>query len=264
MRRTISALSAIASGFAFTSANAAAPLVTEAARPVTVLQYEIVNTYPHDRGAFTQGLIVRDGYLYEGTGLNGKSSLRKVKLETGEVLQREMLAAQYFGEGITDWGDELIQITWQSNIGFVYDLKTFKQKRSFTYAGEGWGITQDGKRLIMSDGTADLRFLDPKTFAQTGRLTVTYEGKPLPNLNELEVVKGKIFANIWGNNNIVVIDPANGRVVSRLDLTDLWTKFDRHGADVLNGIAYDSKRDRLFVTGKNWPHLFEIRIVPSK
>jgi glutaminyl-peptide cyclotransferase len=230
------------------------------ARPAEVLHYQLINSYPHDRAAFTQGLIIRDGFLFESTGLNGRSSLRKVVLKTGEVVQRETVDTQYFAEGLVDWGDELIQLTWQSKTGFVYDAKTFKQKRTFSYTGEGWGITHDGKRLIMSDGTSKLRFLDPKTFSEIGQLDVRFEGKPLPNLNELEFVKGEIYANVWGNNNLVMIDPKSGQVTARVDLSALWQEFDRTGADVLNGIAYDAKNDRLYVTGKNWPKLFEIRI----
>ena len=236
-------------------------LMSEDARPPAVLEYEIIKTWPHDRGAFTQGLIYRDGFLYESTGLNGRSSLRKVNLETGEVVQHENVDKEYFAEGLTDWKNQLIQITWQSKTGFTYDLKTFKRSGQFNYSGEGWGITHDDKRLIMSDGTSSLRFLDPKTFAQTGTLDVTYQGKPLANLNELEFVRGRIFANVWQSNSIVVIDPANGRVTAQLDLPGLLNAEDRSIAvDVLNGIAYDAKKDRLFVTGKLWPKVFEIRL----
>jgi glutaminyl-peptide cyclotransferase len=244
------------------SASAAdAPLMMEAARPPTVLNYEIVKIWPHDRGAFTQGLIYRDGFLYESTGLNGRSSVRKVKLETGEVVQHETVAKEYFAEGLTDWKERLIQITWQSGLGFAYDLKTFKPAGQFSYTGEGWGITHDDKRLIMSDGTSTLRFLDPQTFAQTGTLEVTYQGKPLANLNELEYVRGRIFANVWQSNSIVVIDPRNGRVSAQLDLPGLLNAEDRAtGVDVLNGIAYDARRDRLYVTGKLWPKMFEIKL----
>jgi glutaminyl-peptide cyclotransferase len=243
---------------------AGAPLVTEAARPPAVLEYDIVRSYPHDRTAFTQGLIFRDGFLYESTGLNGRSSLRKVVLDSGEVVQRETVPMEYFAEGLTDWKDRLVQITWQSARGLVYDLKSFKQSGSFTYAGEGWGITQDGKRLIMSDGTANLRFLDPDTYAETGKLEVTYQGKPLANLNELEFVRGRIFANVWQSNSIVVIDPQDGRVTAQIDLPNLLSAQDRTGGvDVLNGIAYDARHDRLFVTGKMWPKLFEIRLKPT-
>ena len=247
--------------FCLPTIAAEVPLMSEDARPPTVLEYEIIKTWPHDRGAFTQGLIYRDGFLYESTGLNGRSSLRKVNLETGEVVQHESVGKEYFAEGLTDWKNQLIQITWQSKTGFTYDLKTFKRSGQFSYSGEGWGITHDGKRLIMSDGTSSLRFLDPKTFAQTGILDVTYQGKPLANLNELEFVRGRIFANVWQSNSIVVIDPANGRVTAQLDLPGLLNAEDRSIAvDVLNGIAYDTKKDRLFVTGKLWPKLFEIRL----
>ncbi|SFN04799.1 glutaminyl-peptide cyclotransferase [Dokdonella immobilis] len=248
----------------YCSADGDVPLVTEAARPPAVLEYEIVNTYPHDRGAFTQGLIFRDGFLYESTGLNGRSSLRKVVLESGEVVQRENVATEYFAEGLTDWKHSLIQITWQSKRGIVYDLKTFKPTSGFSYTGEGWGITHDSKRLIMSDGTSTLRLLDPKTFAQIGTLEVTYQGKPLANLNELEYVRGRIFANVWQSNSIVVIDPLNGRVIAQIDLPGLLSTADRGpGVDVLNGIAYDARHDRLFVTGKLWPKLFELRLKPT-
>ncbi|HET9033687.1 MAG TPA: glutaminyl-peptide cyclotransferase [Dokdonella sp.] len=249
-------------GLASGSATAAgSPLMSENARPPAVLDYEIVNTWPHDRGAFTQGLIYRNGFLYESTGLNGRSSLRKVSLETGEVVQHETVAKQYFAEGLTAWKHHLIQITWQSKTGFVYDLKTFKRIGEFNYSGEGWGITHDDKRLIMSDGSSNLRFLDPETYQQTGMLEVTYQGKPLANLNELEYIRGRIFANVWQSNSIVVIDPASGRVTAQINLAGLLNAEDRSaGVDVLNGIAYDAKKDHLFVTGKLWPKLFEIKL----
>ncbi len=246
------------------SATDAPLMMSEVARPPIVLAYEVVKTWPHDRGAFTQGLIVRDGFLYESTGLNGRSSLRKVNLETGEVMQRETVANQYFAEGLTDWKDRLIQITWQSKVGFTYDLKTLKPKAQFNYDGEGWGITHDTKRLIMSDGTSTLRFLDPESFKQTGTLDVTYQGKPLANLNELEFVRGRILANVWQSNSIVVIDPTNGRVTAQIDLPGVLSPEDRSVAvDVLNGIAYDAKHDRLFITGKLWPKIFEIKLKPT-
>lgn len=250
--------------FAAPAQVASAPLVTEAARPPAVLEYDVVRSYPHDRTAFTQGLVFRDGFLYESTGLNGRSSLRKVVLDSGEVVQRETVPMEYFAEGLTDWKDRLVQITWQSARGLVYDLKTFRHTGSFTYAGEGWGITQDGRRLIMSDGTATLRFLDPDSYAETGKLEVTYQGKPLASLNELEFVRGRIFANVWQSNSIVVIDPKDGRVTAQIDLPNLLSPEDRSGGvDVLNGIAYDARHDRLFVTGKMWPKLFEIRLKPT-
>ena len=251
----------VLAAFSVTASAADAPLMSEDARPPTVLEYEIVKSWPHDRAAFTQGLIYRDGFLYESTGLNGRSSLRKVKLETGEVVQRESVASEYFAEGLTDWKDRLIQITWQSQLGFVHDLKTFRREGQFNYSGEGWGITHDARRLIMSDGTSTLRFLDPQSFQQTGALEVTYQGRPLANLNELEFVRGRIFANVWQSNSIVVIDPGSGRVTAQIDLPGLLNAEDRAGGvDVLNGIAYDARKDRLFVTGKLWPKIFELKL----
>ncbi|HQX66102.1 MAG: glutaminyl-peptide cyclotransferase [Xanthomonadales bacterium] len=251
----------VLAAFSVPASAADAPLMSEDARPPTVLEYEIVKSWPHDRAAFTQGLIYRDGFLYESTGLNGRSSLRKVKLETGEVVQRESVASEYFAEGLTDWKDRLIQITWQSQLGFVHDLKTFRREGQFNYSGEGWGITHDARRLIMSDGTSTLRFLDPQSFQQTGALEVTYQGKPLANLNELEFVRGRIFANVWQSNSIVVIDPGSGRVTAQIDLPGLLNAEDRAGGvDVLNGIAYDARKDRLFVTGKLWPKIFELKL----
>ena len=225
--------------------------------------YELVKTYPHDPQAFTQGLFYRDGFLFESTGLKGRSSLRKVVLETGAVIQQRSIDAAYFAEGLTGLGDQLIQLTWQSGQGFVYDLATFEPKRTFDYPGEGWGLAWDGKRLIMSDGTATLRILDPKTLKKTGQITVTYAGRPLPRLNELEMVKGKLFANVWPTNFIAIIDPESGRVTGRVNLTGLLSHAHATApVDVLNGIAYDSENDRLFVTGKLWPKLFEIRMKP--
>lgn len=225
--------------------------------------YEIVRTYPHDALAFTQGLFFLDGHLYESTGLQGRSSVRKVRLEDGAVLQKHDLPRQYFGEGIVGWKDRIVGLTYRSGTGFVYDLKTFKPLRQFKYRGEGWGLTHDGKRLIMSDGTAELRFWDPQTLQEIGRLQVTDGGRPVPHLNELEWVKGEIFANVWQTDRIARIDPGSGRVTGWIDLTGLLPAADRIEGytDVLNGIAYDAAQDRLFVTGKRWPKLFEIRIV---
>jgi glutamine cyclotransferase len=228
-----------------------------------VAGYRVVKVYPHDRGAFTQGLQFVDGVLYEGTGQNGQSGIRKVKLETGEVLQKQPLDAKYFGEGITVWGNTIVQLTWQSEIGFVYDKSTFKQLKTFSYQGEGWGLTHDGTRLIMSDGSPGLRFLDPQSLKETGRLTVRDSGRPVEDLNELEYVKGEILANVWQTHRIARISPKTGDVTGWIDLTGLLEPRDAIGVDVLNGIAYDAAGDRLFVTGKLWPKLFEIRIVPK-
>jgi glutaminyl-peptide cyclotransferase len=226
-----------------------------------VYGYTIVNTYPHDRDAFTQGLQYLDGVLYEGTGLNGRSSLRRVRLETGEVLQRRDVSPQYFGEGITVWRSDIFQLTWQSGVAFVYDRETFAPRRTFSYTGEGWGLTHDGSNLVMSDGTDTLRFLDPATFSERRRLRVTAAGLPLRNLNELEVVKGEIFANVWESDRVARIDPKTGHVSAWIDLSGLLTPREIASAEVLNGIAYDVAGDRLFVTGKLWPKLFEIRLV---
>lgn len=236
-----------------------APLASSA----PVYGYQVVRSYPHDPEAFTQGLTFHDGHLYEGTGLNGRSSIRKVRLESGEVLQIQQLEPQYFGEGITLWQDTIVQLTWQSEIGFVYDRSTFQRKRTFTYRGEGWGLTHDGKRLIMSDGQPDgqLRFLDPVSMRETGRLPVRDGGRPVFPLNELEFVKGEIFANVWQSHRVARISPTTGRVTGWIDLTGLLSPREAAGVDVLNGIAYDAAGDRLFVTGKLWPKLFEIRLV---
>ena len=232
---------------------------------VPVYSYELVKTYPHDTQAFTEGLFYLNGFLYESTGLERQSSIRKEKLETGEVLQKIDIPPQYFGEGIVNWKNRLISLTWKSEVGFVYDLNTLKVQRHFAYKGEGWALTQDGKRLIMSDGTPDLRFLDPETLKETGRVTVTYDGKPVPQVNELEWVKGKIYANVWHTDMLIIIDPTRGDITGVVDLTGLMPTSQRPpGPDsVLNGIAYDAVHDRLFVTGKNWPKLFEIRVLPA-
>jgi glutamine cyclotransferase len=229
---------------------------------IPVYSYNIVNTYPHDPDAFTQGLVFDDGVLYEGTGLYGQSSLRRVELETGDVLQVRELSDQFFGEGITIFGDRIIQLTWQSNIGFVYDKDRFELLQEFSYSTEGWGITHDGTRLIMSDGTSKLRFLDPQTFEEIGQVEVFDSNGPVTRLNELEYVEGEIYANVWQTDRIARIAPETGRVTGWIDLEGLLDVEDYSGkVDVLNGIAYDGQTDRLFVTGKLWPKLFEIELV---
>ena len=232
----------------------------QSATALPMFGYTVVHTYPHDRDAFTQGLQVVDGVFYEGTGLNGRSSIRKVKIETGEVLQRREVPAAYFGEGITVRGNELFQLTWQTGVAFVYDRQTFTPRRQFRYTGEGWGLTQDRTSLIMSDGSEFLRYLDPATFAERRRVRVTAAGAPLKNLNELELVKGEIFANVWQTDYIARIDPASGKVNGYIDLRGLLSPREREATDVLNGIAYDEANDRLFITGKLWPRVFEIRV----
>ena len=233
-----------------------------APEPVPMYRYEIVRAYPHDPRAFTQGLQYVDGVLYEGTGQNGQSSIRRVKLETGEVLQKRDVPAEHFGEGITVWKNDLIELTWRTHVAFVYDRQTFQPKKQFSYPGEGWGLTHDGTNLIMSDGSNELRVLDPVTFVEKRRIKVTAAGEPLRNLNELEYVKGEIFANVWQTDYIARIAPDTGKVVGYIDLRGLLTAAERAHADVLNGIAYDAEHDRLFVTGKWWPRLFEVRVKP--
>jgi glutamine cyclotransferase len=237
----------------------------QGAGPVPTYGYTVVRSFPHDRGAFTQGLIFRDGVFYEGTGLNGRSGIRKVKVETGEVLQAKPLAAEYFGEGITEWKGQIFQLTWRSEVGFVYDMKTFEQTKRWTYAGEGWGLTHDGTRLIMSDGSSQLRLVDPATLKETGRIAVRDGRSPVEQLNELEYVKGEIFSNVWLTDRVARISPKDGRVTGWIDLSGLLPPAERAAVDreggTLNGIAYDAAGDRLFVTGKLWPRVFEIALV---
>jgi glutamine cyclotransferase len=257
---------AVAVAFTFALAFLPAPdaaAATRAASGIPVYGYRVVHAYPHDPGAFTEGLFFRNGFLYESTGLNGHSSVRKVRLETGEVVQGSELPADVFGEGISDWGDQIIGLTWQSHVGFVLDLATFKVVRQFSYPGEGWGLTHDEHAVVMSDGTPELRFLDPATLKETHRLRVTADGQPLQQINELEWIDGEIWANIWQTDRIARIDPKTGKVTGWVDLSGLLSVKDRLSStpDVLNGIAWDAAGKRLFVTGKLWPRLFEIRLV---
>jgi glutamine cyclotransferase len=226
--------------------------------------YKIIHTYPHDPRAYTQGLIYLDGHLYESTGINGRSSLRMVDLETGRVQQEIAVPGKYFAEGLTNWGSTLIQLTWLSHTAFVYDRFSFRLLRTLHYKGEGWGLTQDGVHLILSDGSAMLRFLDPETFRVVCSIVVKDAGAPVTQLNELEYVRGEIYANVWHTDRIARIDPASGRVVGWIDLSGLLAA-DQHPDPeaVLNGIAWDAGHDRLFVTGKLWPKLFEIKVVPA-
>lgn len=241
-----------------------APRVVMTQATLPTFGYTVVRSYPHDAGAFTQGLEYVDGMLYESTGLNGRSSVRKVKLETGEVVQKRDIAREHFGEGITVFKSELFELTWQSGVALVYDRSTLSPKRQFKYPGEGWGLTHDQTSLIMSDGTEFLRFLDPATFAERRRVRVTGVGQPVKNLNELEFVNGEVFANVWMTDFIARIDPVSGRVNAYIDLRGLMPARDVVPDAVLNGIAYDAAADRLFVTGKLWPRLFEIKLVARK
>jgi glutamine cyclotransferase len=232
---------------------------------IPVYTYNVVNTYPHDRNAFTQGLVFEDGVLYEGTGGFGHSTLRRVELETGVVLQIRELSDQFFGEGIAIYEDKIIQLTWQSNIGFVYDKDSFELLQEFNYSTEGWGITHDGERLIMSDGTSTLHFLDPQTFEEIGQLEVYDNDGPVARLNELEYIQGEIYANVWQTDRVARIAPETGRVIGWVELGGLLTTEDlSEPVDVLNGIAYDAEVDRLFVTGKLWPKLFEIELISPR
>jgi glutaminyl-peptide cyclotransferase len=230
---------------------------------VSTATYQIIRSCPHDPKAFTQGLLYVDGRLYESTGLNGQSSIRMVDLSTGRVLQKYDLPADEFGEGLTDWGSTLIQLTWQAHKGFVYDRFSFTLLKTFSYEGEGWGLTHDDHQLIMSDGTSYLRFLDPKTFHETRRIHVTSaKGQGIEDLNELEYVRGEIYANIWHSNRIARISPKTGKLLGWVDLTGLRDASTQENPDaVLNGIAYGAKGNRLFVTGKLWPKLYEIKVI---
>jgi len=246
------------------SASPAAPAVTPpngALRPA-IQSYEIIATYPHDTAAFTQGLFFWEGILYESTGHYGQSTVRKTVIETGEVTAFRDLPAEYFGEGITRWKDKIIALTWRSGTGFVIDLETLTPLDAFGYPGEGWGLTANGTHLIQSDGSNILRFLDPESFEITSTLPVKIDGKPLRNINELEWINGEIWANVWQSDLIARIDPESGNVTAVIDFTGLFPASGRQqpNDDVLNGIAYDPETGRLFVTGKRWPNLYEIRV----
>jgi glutaminyl-peptide cyclotransferase len=225
---------------------------------IPVYAVAVTATHPHDPQAFTEGLFFQDGVLYEGTGEVGTSAVRKVKPETGEVLQQVELPAPYFGEGIVAFKDKLYQVTWQDKTGFTYNLKDFALGDTFSYTGEGWGMTHDGKNIILSDGTPVLRFLDPKTMQPVSTLKVTANNCPVDELNELEWVDGEIWANIWKTNLIARIDPATGKVKSFLDVSALGPR-NRDIDDVPNGIAYDAQSKRTFVVGKRWPQLYEVK-----
>jgi glutaminyl-peptide cyclotransferase len=232
--------------------------------PVAKLTVEVVDRFPHDPAAFTQGLLFYGGDLYESTGQVGRSEIRRVRLRDGKVLKSTALPSNMFGEGMTRWRGDLISITWRNATGFRWDVKSLKQKQRFSYPGEGWGLTDDGTSLYMSDGTAEIRVLDPVTFAEQRRIPVTIAGRPLRQLNELEWIKGSLYANVWYTSSIVQIDPATGHVIAVINLARLTKEVGAKGDDdVLNGIAYDPARDLLLVTGKNWPTVFAVRITPA-
>ena len=227
--------------------------------------YRVIKSYPHDTNAFTQGLEYHDGFLYEGTGIVGRSSVRKVDLATGKMLQNFDVPRPFFGEGITVFDNQILELTWQSQTGFVYDKSNFRVLRSFNYPGEGWGLTNDGKQIYMSDGSAQIRIWDPTTLKELRRITVKDGNEPVNELNELEFVRGEILANVWQTDRIARISPVDGKVLGWIDLSGILPQSERTNPDaVLNGIAYDAAADRLFVTGKLWPKIFEIKLVPKK
>ena len=231
---------------------------------IPVYTYFIVNSFPHDHEAYTQGLIYSEGFLYESTGKRGKSTLRKIDLETGAVLQWHNLADHLFGEGITLFNNQIVQLTWESYIGYIYDKDSFTVLEEFYYNSEGWGITNDGSRIIMSDGSTTLYYLEPETYAVIDQIEVTANDIPIRNLNELEYVKGEIYANVMPSNRIARINPETGKITGWIDLSGiLQTLKQGYAVDVLNGIAYDPENDRLFVTGKLWPKVYEIKVIPA-
>lgn len=244
-----------------TASSTPQPSLTGSDQTIPVYTYEVINSWPHDLDAFTQGLVFHDGKLYESTGHYGSSTLRKLDLKKGEILKKVAVSQQCFAEGITIYQGKIYQLTWEEHKAFVYDLKSFRLESEIAYEGEGWGLTHDDHHLIMSDGTNQIRFVDPVTFKTTRTISIIERGEPVFNLNELEYVKGEIYANIWKSDRIARIDPHDGRLLGWIDLTGLYPAIDRpNSEDVLNGIAYDEKGDRLLVTGKRWPKIFEIRL----
>jgi glutamine cyclotransferase len=268
LRRFALALVAVAlacAGCAPSSPPPPAASAQPAAPDPVYYRYTIVNAFPHDRSAFTEGLVYWSGNLYESTGLLGESSLREVDLDSGKVLRQIPLSSEYFGEGLTILGDKAYQLTWKNHLAFCYDVADFHLEKTFPYDAEGWGLTTDGQSLIASDGTSQIRFIDPATFTTQRSIDVELLGQPVRELNELEYIQGEIYANIWQTNNIVRIDPKDGRVLGIIDFTGLLPAADRApDTDVLNGIAYDAAHDRLFVTGKKWPWIYEVKLSPLK
>jgi glutaminyl-peptide cyclotransferase len=238
--------------------------ITTAVLAQPVDTYRVVHAYPHDSNAFIQGLIYLNGHLYESTGVRGRSSLREEDLDTGRIVKFQVVPSRYFGEGLTNWHNELIQLTWTSHTALVYDLNTFRFLHTFHYPWEGWGLTQDGKNLILSDGTSTLHFLDPDTFKQVRSIKVTDHGRAIDQLNELEYIHGQIYSNVWHTNRIAIISPATGDVLRWIDLAGLLPPGSVTDPEaVLNGIAWDAAQNRLFVTGKLWPKIFEIKVIPE-
>lgn len=260
--RVVAVLGLAGCGKAGPDQVASVPALPSAARTTLARYgYAVVAAWPHDRGAFTQGLVFRNGGFLESTGLNGQSTLREAEVKTGRVLKQIGVPAQFFAEGLAVLGDRAYQLTWQSHKGFVYDADTFRLEREFAYEGEGWGLATDGRALVLSDGTNRIRFLDPATFQVLRTIEVLEEGKPVSRLNELEWINGEIFANVWQTDEVVRIDPATGQVRGVIDFSGLLPAAERDPeTDVLNGIAYDAANDRLFITGKRWPKIFEVKL----
>ena len=257
------ALSLIAAVLLAAATSLASPAHAAPVKPIPVYGVQVVHAFPHDINAFTEGLFYLNGYLYESTGLDGHSSVRKVKLETGQVVQRATLPADMFGEGIAPWNGRLVGLTWKGQVGYVLDLDSFDTQGQFGYPGEGWGLTHDDTEMVMSDGTSEIRFLNPTTLVESHRIHVSAQGKPVDQLNELEWVDGEIYANIWQTDRIARIDPKTGDVVGWIDCKGLLPKKDfiPEHTDVLNGIAYDAATKRLFLTGKFWPKVFEVKLL---
>jgi glutaminyl-peptide cyclotransferase len=250
--------------FAANLALAACLLMVDGAAGAPILKYKVVAEYPHSTDSYTEGFLYLDGLFYEGTGIAGHSALLAIQPETGQPVQKRALAPQYFGEGIVDWGPNLYQWTWKSQVCFVYDRFSLRPVNQFNYTGEGWGMTRTAREIITSDGSATLRFRDPSTFKETRHILVKDGDKPIEELNELEFIKGEIYANVWHSDLIARINPQNGHVIDWIDLTGLLPSEQMINAEsVLNGIAYDAQHDRLFVTGKQWPKVFEIRVIPN-
>jgi glutaminyl-peptide cyclotransferase len=263
-RRIVASLVVALACWRATEASAAPGDPGPATDSIATVGYSLVKAWPHDRGAFTEGLVFWNGVLIESTGLKGHSTLRKVDLETGAVRQEVKLPDQYFGEGIAVLGDKVFQLTWQSHRGFIYDVKTLGLEGEFSFEGEGWGLTTDGHSLIMTDGTNRIKFLDPATFQVKRTIAVLAHGLPVSLLNELEWVNGELYANVWKTEFVLRIDPATGRILGTIDFVGILPREDRvWDTDVMNGIAYDALDDRLFVTGKNWPKLFEVKVKPE-
>jgi len=260
-RRSSRAGAWAAAGVVAAAAVGVAAWAQLAHRGPTLYGFRVIAAYPHDPDAYTQGLVIAGGRLYEGTGRYGASSIRRVDLATGRVEKIHAIGSEYFGEGIAILDGKLYELTWKSGLAFVYDLDTFNVVQTLQYPTEGWGLTHDGRNLILSDGSATLRFLDPATFKTVREITVRDGDRPIEKLNELEYIDGEIWSNVWYDDRIARISPADGRVLGWIDLAALYPQSARGGDDVLNGIAYDAAAKRIFVTGKDWPQLFEIEVL---